>query len=62
MGFSRRALWRTSVACGLALTVNQTRGASEGDAFQPAPALLSDFLGLSGSVRASEFSKDKSFS
>ena len=62
MGSSRRALWRISVACGLALTVNQTRGASEGDASQPDPGLLSDVLGLSGSVRASEFSKDKSFS
>src|SRR4029077_10202470 len=54
----RRALWRTSVACGLLLTIMQARGESDSDP-QKAGA---DVLGLSGSVRAADFSKDKSFS
>jgi hypothetical protein len=61
MGCSRLALWKTSVACGLALTVNQVRGASDADPL-PDPSLLHDVLGLSGSVRAAGFSRDKSFS
>ena len=62
MRSSRRALWRTSVACGLALMVNQVRGAPDGDPLLSGPTLLHDVLGLSGSVRTDEFSKDKSFS
>src|SRR5882762_1796263 len=62
----RRALWRISVACGLVLTVMQARGESRGDLdsdpLRSAPSLLKDALGLSGSVRMADFSKDKSFS
>ncbi len=62
MRSSRLALWRISVACGLALTVTQARGAPDGDPLRSDPPLLHDVLGLSGSVRTDEFSKDKSFS
>lgn len=62
MSSLRRALWRTSVACGFAFMVNQVRGASESDAVQSDPWLLSDVLGLSGSLRVDEFSRNKSFS
>jgi hypothetical protein len=50
------------VACALALTVAQARAESDGDPRQASPSLLQDVLGLSGSVRAADFSKDKSFS
>lgn len=61
MPCSRLALWKTSVACGVALAVSQAY-ASGSDAPEADPSQLSDLLGLSGSVRAAEFSKDKSFS
>jgi len=62
MTSSRRALWRISVACGLAWTVAQARGGSDSVPLQSIPSLLQDVLGLSGSVRTADFSKDKSFS
>lgn len=61
MPCSRLALWKTSVACGVAFAVTQAY-ASGSDAPEADPSLLSDLLGLSGSVRMDEFSKDKSFS
>jgi len=61
MRSSRLALWRTSVACGLALTVTLVRGESDSDLREAGPS-LQDILGLSGSIRAADFSKDKSFS
>jgi hypothetical protein len=62
MRSSQPALWRISVVCALALTVAQARAESDGDVRQASPSQLQDFLGLSGSVRAADFSKDKSFS
>ena len=66
MRSSRRAHWRTSVACAVALTVTQARAESRGDLdsdpLRSAPAQLQEVLGLSGSVRMADFSKDKSFS
>jgi hypothetical protein len=48
------------------LTVTQARAGSRGDLdsdpLRPAPAWLQDILGLSGSARIADFSKDKSFS
>lgn len=67
MRSSRRAIWRSSVACVLALGLVQARGESDIDGIEAGPAearghSLPDVLGLSGSVRAADFSKDKSFS
>jgi uncharacterized protein DUF1302 len=60
MRSSRRALWRTSVACGLALTVLQAHGAQDSSP-DVRPLSLKDILGLSGTVRMAGFSKDNSF-
>src|SRR5260370_27379301 len=61
MRSSRLALWRTSMAFGLALAAAHARGESDMDLAGPSRS-WQDVLGLSGSVRASVFSKDKSFS
>jgi hypothetical protein len=45
----------------LALTVTLVQAASESDPREAGP-VLQDILGLSGSIRAADFSKDKSFS
>jgi hypothetical protein len=61
MSCSRLVLWTISVAFGLVLAVTRAR-ASESGALEADPSFLSDLLGLSGSVRMAEFSKDKSYS
>lgn len=61
MTSSRRARWRTNITCGLLLAVGQVRGASADDGGQADPSRLVDLLGLSGTVRLADFSKDKSF-
>lgn len=57
----RRAPWRISVAYGLALTVLQARGATDISPDPSALSLVKDVLGVSGSVRMADFSKDTSF-
>ena len=60
MRSSRLALWRISVACGLALSVAPACGEADAGVLESGRS-LQDILGLSGSVRAADFSKDKSF-
>ncbi len=65
MTYSRRALW--TVSLGLALVSLAAQPAMGGPApgpevAEPEKSLMKDILGLSGSVRADYFSKDKSFS
>ena len=61
MRSSRLALWRISVTCVLTLSVAQARGEADTGDLESGRS-LQDILGLSGSVRAADFSKDKSFS
>jgi hypothetical protein len=62
---ARRARWSASAAAGLALALVAPAWAEpEAGAVDAAatPSLLTDVLGLSGSLRGAYFSKDKSFS
>jgi len=61
MRSSRLALWKISLACGLALSVVQARGEADDTGVLDSGRSLQDILGLSGSVRAADYSKDKSF-
>src|SRR5271170_7408683 len=56
----RPVLWRTSVACALALAVTQVRGEADTVPLESGRS-LQDVLGLSGSLRAADFSRDTSF-
>jgi hypothetical protein len=60
MRSSRPVLWTISVA--IAMTVMQARGESDPVSPTSPAAQLQELLGLSGSLRADDFSKDKSFS
>jgi hypothetical protein len=62
MRSSRPVLWRISVACAFAMTVMQARADSDTVSPTPPASQLQEILGLSGTVRADDFSKDKSFS
>jgi hypothetical protein len=50
------------MACTFAMTVMQARGQSDTVSPTPPASQLQEILGLSGTVRADDFSKDKSFS
>jgi hypothetical protein len=62
MRSSRPVLWRISVVCALATAVMQARGESATVSPTPPASPLQEILGLSGTVRGGDFSKDKSFS
>jgi hypothetical protein len=59
MRSSPLAPWRISAACALALAATAAQGAEE--AAQSPGSSLQELLGLSGSVRAAQYSKDQSF-
>src|SRR5258708_5909980 len=62
MRYLRRVHWSSSVACSLAvLMFAQAQGDADPDPIDSSHS-LQDILGLSGTVRAADFSKDKSFS
>jgi hypothetical protein len=62
MRSSRPVLWTISLACALTLSALPARAESDAQQSPSALAQWQDTLGLSGTVRASEFSKDASFS
>jgi hypothetical protein len=61
MRSSRPALWRISVACALALNVPLARAESDPEPSANALTQVQETLGLSGTARASEFSRNSSF-